>query len=127
MSAVKNKYHDIIVAGQEGRILSLVVSHKWFEMYASGEKKEDYREITGYWCKRLLKPHHTDEYIPNDWKDFEYVQIFKGYSSKKLVYEMKGISTKKPNPTWSPSEFHNKILFAIEIGEQVYSNLNEGK
>ena len=27
---------------------------KWFEMTKAGIKKEDYREITPYWCNRLL-------------------------------------------------------------------------
>ena len=27
---------------------------KWFEMTKEGIKKEDYREITPYWCNRLL-------------------------------------------------------------------------
>jgi len=27
---------------------------KWFEMTKNGGKTEDYREITPYWCKRLM-------------------------------------------------------------------------
>lgn len=35
--------------------LSLNLHKKWFDMIFSGEKKEEYREITPYWCNRLLK------------------------------------------------------------------------
>lgn len=34
--------------------LQLSLKTKWFEMTKSGEKTEDYREITPYWCNRLL-------------------------------------------------------------------------
>lgn len=33
--------------------LKLVLKRKWFEMIASGEKKEEYREITPYWQTRI--------------------------------------------------------------------------
>jgi hypothetical protein len=34
--------------------LRLPLKKKWFNMHQSGEKPEDYREITPYWCSRLL-------------------------------------------------------------------------
>ena len=34
-------------------ILSLVLKGKWFDMIASGEKREEYRLPTRYWRKRL--------------------------------------------------------------------------
>jgi len=34
--------------------LRLSLKDKWFEMTKSGIKKEDYREITPYWIKRLF-------------------------------------------------------------------------
>jgi gamma-glutamylcyclotransferase (GGCT)/AIG2-like uncharacterized protein YtfP len=34
--------------------LQLPLFKKWFDLTKSGEKKEDYREITPYWCNRLL-------------------------------------------------------------------------
>lgn len=36
-------------------MLILPIKRKWFDMIASGEKKEEYREIKPYWTKRLLK------------------------------------------------------------------------
>lgn len=38
----------------EVKILHLPLKAKWFKMQESGEKPEEYREITPYWCKRLL-------------------------------------------------------------------------
>lgn len=37
----------------EKKTLHLVLMHKYFEMIKSGEKKEEYREMTPYWCLRL--------------------------------------------------------------------------
>ena len=34
--------------------LKLPLKKKWFDMTKSGEKTEEYREITPYWCTRLL-------------------------------------------------------------------------
>lgn len=37
------------------RTLTLSLKKKWFDMIASGVKKEEYREISPYWIKRLLQ------------------------------------------------------------------------
>jgi len=35
--------------------LNLPLKKKWFEMTKAGIKKEDYREMSDYWIKRLVK------------------------------------------------------------------------
>ena len=35
------------------KAIDLVVKAKWYDMEASGEKPEEYREIKPYWIKRL--------------------------------------------------------------------------
>lgn len=35
------------------RVLHLTLKKKWFDMIASGEKREEYREMKPYWHKRL--------------------------------------------------------------------------
>ena len=46
------------------RILDLPLKAKWNDMQESGEKPEEYREVTPYWCNRLLYvcPLGTDTY-----------------------------------------------------------------
>jgi len=34
--------------------LQLSLKKQWFEMTKAGIKTEDYREVTDYWCKRLI-------------------------------------------------------------------------
>lgn len=37
------------------KVLDLVLKGKWYDMIASGEKREEYREIKPYWIKRIIK------------------------------------------------------------------------
>ena len=50
------------------KILTLTVSKQWFDMIVAGEKTEEYREIKGYWVKRLFllwnEDTCTNEKIP---------------------------------------------------------------
>lgn len=39
----------------ECAILPLVLKGKWYDMIASGEKKEEYRDYKPYWKTRLMK------------------------------------------------------------------------
>jgi len=41
--------------------LILVVKKKWFDMIASGEKTEEYREAKPYWTNRLAKLRGLDK------------------------------------------------------------------
>ena len=40
--------------------LHLPLKERWFRMIQSGEKKEEYREITPYWMKRLMNCYSSD-------------------------------------------------------------------
>ena len=35
-------------------VLHLILTYHWYDMIDSGEKKEEYREITPYWLRRLI-------------------------------------------------------------------------
>lgn len=37
------------------KTLSLVLKKKWYDMIASGEKTEEYRELKAYWWHRFSK------------------------------------------------------------------------
>ena len=39
----------------ECAVLPLVLKGKWYDMIASGEKREEYRDATPYWRKRIMK------------------------------------------------------------------------
>ena len=41
---------------KESKTLDLVLKGQWYDMEYSGEKPEEYREITHYWMSRLFLP-----------------------------------------------------------------------
>lgn len=86
--------------------LQLTLKKKWFDMIASNEKKEEYREIKPYWEKRLL------------FKDkFELVVFRNGYgkNAPRLVIECKGITKGSARPEWSDN--WQGEVFIIKLGK----------
>ena len=63
------------------RVLRLTLKKRWFEMIASGVKKEEYRELKPYWHKRLLN------------KDYDMICFRNGYAkdSPRVTVEYKGL------------------------------------
>lgn len=42
------------------RTIHLVNTHHWYDMIASGEKPEEYRDFTPYWCRRFFRVRNDD-------------------------------------------------------------------
>jgi hypothetical protein len=55
----------------EIKTLHLTLKKKWFDMIASGEKKEEYREIKPYWTSRLVDELRASE----EGKDFAFEHV----------------------------------------------------
>jgi len=70
-------------------ILHLNLKKKWFDMIASGEKKEEYREIKPYWNKRLDK-------------EYTHILFRNGYqkNAPELFVKLKGIKTDFGHDKW---------------------------
>ena len=116
-------------------------------MTESGEKTEDYREITPYWCNRLLlydgkkKPVKWWAFMQNiegcffrkaiennivngkiTFKSFDENIMTLGYpkktdKSKILIYAHAGIEIGKGNPKWGAEE--GKLYFVIKHGKRI--------
>lgn len=125
------------------KILDLVLKHKWYDMIASGAKREEYREIKPYWAKRLfltgdymvvLKPHEykagTEDYAkcvkrlsqPNGysdyarWNSYTHIRFRRGYTNTTMLFKCEGITIGKGNPSWGAPE---EEVFIIKLGERV--------
>jgi len=86
------------------RVLHLTLKKKWFDLIASGEKKEEYREVKQYWIKRL----HN--------KEFDYVQFRNGYSKDSPIIRVEFICIRlhKGKKEWgAPPE----PVFIIKLGK----------
>lgn len=70
-------------------ILPLVLKGKWYDMIASGVKKEEYREAKPYWQKRIRKWLHkgNESDMSSDWKFPARVVTFsRGYKKPGMAF-----------------------------------------
>lgn len=105
------------------KVLHLTLKKKWFDMIASGEKKEEYRELKPYWAKRLANGIGTylTNFLPKgfgyqvNWKEFDVVQFRHGYAKDApvMVVEFKGIEIRRGKRKWGGT----KESFVIKLGE----------
>lgn len=115
--------------------LRLSLIGKWFNMSKALIKKEDYREITPYWIKRLLEKEfaygcetsedilHALSACPNGvFKKFKTNTMTLGYpksgdSERIIQFEHSGIEIRTGNPEWGAEP--NKIYFVIKHGNLI--------
>lgn len=106
-------------------MLVLPIKKKWFDMIASGEKSEEYREIKPYWTSRFMNelgfPKNEIENVHKllarggKTKDIE-VMFRNGYSKDSLVLFAKvRLSIGYGNPEWG-AEPH-KDYYRLHIKE----------
>lgn len=112
------------------KTLDLVLKHKWYDMIACGEKKEEYRAIKPYWIKRLLYRFQNDECVV-DYKESDnaimmrcrwfgprhtLVRFHRGYTNTTMTFFIKDIEIGVGNPHWgAPAE----EVFIIKLGERL--------
>jgi hypothetical protein len=123
--------------------LQLSLKSKWFEMTKAGIKTEDYRDITPYWCSRLLLSFRGEKMNQNWWKHKgetlqgtpddikENIELFTNFRKFKvnimtlgypkstdtdriLKLEHKGIKISTGNPEWGAEP--GKLYFVIMHG-----------
>ena len=93
------------------KVLHLTLKKRWFDMIASGVKKEEYREMKPYWERRLEDG--------DDFRQFDFIQFRNGYqkNAPSIVVRLLGIEVGIGNKEWgAPSEFVYKLLLGDIIG-----------
>ena len=80
-------------------MLILPIKKKWFDMIASGEKKEEYREIKPYWNKRFgnvfgrrIYDCYRDEFVVDNSEPDEFL----GYMKPQIILLRNGYGSNKP-------------------------------
>ena len=87
-------------------MLTLPIKKKWFDMILSGEKKEEYREITKYYTSRLLG-FYAD-------KTEHYVLFRNGYRSDSPTIKCKvRVKVGTGKPEWGAEP--DKEYYVLEI------------
>ena len=104
------------------KTLHLPLKATWYRMIESGDKPEEYREITPYWVKRLVD---TDNFLagePIQYRHYDTVEFSLGYpkkedTSRRMTFEVANIGAAKGNPQWgAPTD---KSVFVIRLGDRI--------
>lgn len=91
------------------RTLDLVLKGFWYDLIKSGVKREEYREVTPYWCKRILYSHSRGsmpitywnialvlvsrkELLIKDHNTPTYVRFRRGYTKESMLFKIDDIS-----------------------------------
>ena len=99
------------------KTLKLVLKRKWFDMIASGEKKEEYRELTKYWQSRLWEYSRCSDAC---WaKEYDAVTFFLGYAKNRpsMTFRWLGTDIEQGKPEWGAEP--GKCYFVIKLGERI--------
>jgi len=92
--------------------LVLSVKKKWFDLIKSGEKKEEYRDLTDYWKKRL-------GFKAGFYKNYKYIEFRNGYGMNVPKFKVKliGIEIKYPNKKWIDDTIKFDNCFVLKLGD----------
>jgi len=95
------------------RTLHYTLKKKWFDMELSGEKLEEYREITPYWEKRL---YHKLYPKIKQFREYDVVQARNGYAKNAPTFKREciEITTGIGKPEWGAPDYP---VFIIKLGK----------
>ncbi len=97
------------------KTLHLNLKRKWFDMILSGEKTEEYRDMSDYWDIRLGMSELLE--YPELTHNFKTVTFSNGYAKKRpqFVIELKRIIIGEGKPEWGAEL--GKKYFILELGK----------
>lgn len=118
------------------KILHLTLKKKWFDMIASGEKKEEYREVKPYWINRLtwheyhglqtVQLIHALAKKETFRKDFDAIQFKNGYSKTApiILVELLEIHYGYPAKMEWIDEPYGNWYFCLVLGKIISTPLS---
>ena len=86
------------------KILHLVLKKKWYEMQESGEKTEEYRELTEYWRKRLIDQDTLRA------KPYTHVCFHYGYTRRCFINRIDSITIGMGLPEWGAPTYREVFI-----------------
>lgn len=100
------------------KTLHLTLKKEWFEMIASGEKKEEYRELKEYWRNRLWE---FPKVPSNNARHFDTIIFRNGYgkNAPEMEVECEGISIGYGKGKWGAEP--NVKYYIISLGSVLYT------
>lgn len=100
------------------KTLHLTLKKKWFDMVASGEKKEEYREIKDYWTRRLTEIMKNGVDQATVFRTFDRVEFRNGYGkdAPKILMECRGVEVDYGFHKWGAG---NQLYYVIKLGKRL--------
>lgn len=100
---------------KEPATIHLTLHKKWFDMVLSGQKREEYRELTEYWKVRMENAKK---------RDAQTVTFSNGYSKKRrqMVVELQYIAIRQGITEWGAEK--EKVYFVLHLGKVTSSSTN---
>lgn len=95
------------------KIIDLPLKKEWFDMIASGEKHEEYREIKHHWLKRLAIFDNNNKVLSLNPNHYTHVRFRYGYTKRTMIFKIIDISIGLGNPQWGAPI--NKKVFIIKF------------
>ena len=125
---------------KDSKTLHLVLKRKWWDMIASGEKKEEYRDANHYWAIRLLDEQyrwytmntdypkdflgwireHLEHRADIQFRPFEKVCFHLGYTNNTMTFKVTSMNVmygEVCKQDWGAEP--NKYYFVIKLGERI--------
>lgn len=110
LAGVKNKIKELKFQENDGIInskeLHLVLKHKWYDMIATGEKNEEYREIKRYYEKKFYN------------NDYTHIVFHRGYTKTTMKYAINSLTIGFGRPEWGAKK--GEEYYKIILGERIY-------
>lgn len=107
---VKTKIKELKFQENDGirnsKELHLVLKHKWYDMIATGEKTEEYREIKRYYEKKFYN------------NDYTHIVFHRGYTKTTMKYAINILTIGFGRPEWGAEK--GKEYYKIILGERIY-------
>ncbi len=113
-------------------MLDLVLKGKWYDMIESGEKRQEYRDATLFWLKRILKKGYyvisTDGNISSGTYKSKHNQVTfrRGYgkTAKRMCFWIlcDEVFIRRNNygrPEWQDGSFKTKSIIVINLGKRI--------
>ena len=109
-------------------ILDLSLQYEWYDMIASGEKKEEYRKMNDYWWHRL---HACSSHCPPGYdvgmcrvcprtylKHFDAIRFHRGQGSPtSMLIECIGIRIGLGREDWGAPK--QEAVYVIQLGDKI--------
>lgn len=109
------------------KVLHLTLKRKWYDLIASGNKTEEYREIKDYWEKRFvvdfdpINKNWNERQLPC-FKQYDVIAFKNGYSkdAPTMIVELNAFSIGFGKECWGAKK--GTKYFVLHLGKVLFDN-----